>query len=185
MKHCGTQRLETERLILRRFVSEDADAMYKNWASDSEVTKFLTWPTHSSVDVSKYVTDDWVNSYSNEKYYQWAIVLKENGDVPIGSISAVDMKEDISMVQIGYCIGRNWWNKGITSEAMQEVMKFFFEEIGVNRVEARHDPKNPNSGKVMEKCGMKYEGTMRSADKNNQGICDAVYYALLKSEWEK
>ena len=185
MKHCGTQRLETERLILRRFVSEDADAMYKNWASDSEVTKFLAWPTHSSVDVSKYVTDDWVNSYSNEKYYQWAIVLKENGDVPIGSISAVDMKEDISMVQIGYCIGRNWWNKGITSEAMQEVMKFFFEEIGVNRVEARHDPKNPNSGKVMEKCGMKYEGTMRSADKNNQGICDAVYYALLKSEWEK
>lgn len=185
MKHCGTQRLETERLILRRFVSEDADAMYKNWASDSEVTKFLTWPTHSSTDVSKYVTDDWVNSYSNEKYYQWAIVLKENGDVPIGSISAVDMKEDISMVQIGYCIGRNWWNKGITSEAMQEVMKFFFEEIGVNRVEARHDPKNPNSGKVMEKCGMKYEGTMRSADKNNQGICDAVYYALLKSEWEK
>lgn len=185
MKHCGTQRLETERLILRRFVSEDADAMYKNWASDSEVTKFLTWPTHSSADVSKYVTDDWVNSYSNEKYYQWAIVLKENGDMPIGSISAVDMKEDISMVQIGYCIGRNWWNKGITSEAMQEVMKFFFEEIGVNRVEARHDPKNPNSGKVMEKCGMKYEGTMRSADKNNQGICDAVYYALLKSEWEK
>ena len=185
MKHCGTQRLETERLILRRFVNEDADAMYSNWASDDEVTKYLTWPTHSSVDVSKYVTDDWVNSYSNEKYYQWAIVLKENGDVPIGSISAVDMKEDISMVQIGYCIGRNWWNKGITSEAMQEVMKFFFEEIGVNRVEARHDPKNPNSGKVMEKCGMKYEGTMRSADKNNQGICDAVYYALLKSEWEK
>ena len=185
MKHCGTQRLETERLILRQFVSEDADAMFKNWASDSEVTKYLTWPTHSSVDVSKYVTDDWVNSYSNEKYYQWAIVLKENGDVPIGSISVVDMKEDISMVQIGYCIGRNWWNKGITSEAMQEVMKFFFEEIGVNRVEARHDPKNPNSGKVMEKCGMKYEGTMRSADRNNQGICDAVYYALLKSEWEK
>ena len=185
MKHCGTQRLETERLILRQFVSEDADAMFKNWASDSEVTKYLTWPTHSSVDVSKYVTDDWVNSYSNEKYYQCAIVLKENGDVPIGSISVVDMKEDISMVQIGYCIGRNWWNKGITSEAMQEVMKFFFEEIGVNRVEARHDPKNPNSGKVMEKCGMKYEGTMRSADRNNQGICDVVYYALLKSEWEK
>lgn len=185
MKHCGTQRLETERLILRRFVSEDADAMFKNWASDSEVTKYLTWPTHSSVDVSKYVTNDWVNSYSNEKFYQWAIVLKENGDVPIGSISVVEMKEDISAVQIGYCIGRNWWNKGITSEAMKEVMKFFFEEIGVNRVGARHDPRNPNSGKVMVKCGMKYEGTLRSADRNNQGICDVAYYSLLKSEWKK
>lgn len=185
MKHCGTQRLETERLILRRFVSEDADAMYKNWASDSEVTKYLTWPTHSSVDVSKYITDDWVNSYSNEKYYQWAIVLKENGDVPIGSISAVDMNEDISMVHIGYCIGRKWWNQRITSEAMKAVMNFFFEEIGVNRIEARYDPRNINSGKVMEKCGMKYEGTLRSSDRNNQGICDASYCALLKSEWKK
>ena len=185
MKHCGTQRLETERLILRRFVSEDAEAMYKNWASDSEVTKYLTWPTHSSIEVSKFVTDDWVNSYSNEKYYQWAIVLKENGDVPIGSISAVNMNEDISMIHIGYCIGRNWWNKGITSEAMKAVMNFFFEEVEANRIEARHDPENPNSGKAMEKCGMKYEGTMRSADRNNQGICDAAYYALLKSEWKK
>lgn len=185
MKHCGTQRLETERLILRRFISEDVVAMYKNWASDSEVTKYLTWPTHSSVDISQFVVDDWVNSYSNEKYYQWAIVLKENGDEPIGSISVVEIKEELSIVQIGYCIGRNWWNKGITSEALKLLMKFFFEEVGVNRIEARHDPRNPNSGKVMQKCGMKYEGTMRSADRNNQGICDTSYYALLKSEWEK
>lgn len=185
MKHRGTQRLETERLILRRFVSEDAAAMYKNWACDCEVTKYLTWPTHSSIDISKSVTDDWVASYSNENWYQWAIVLKENGDTPIGSISVVDMNEDTSTVQLGYCIGRNWWNRGITSEAVKEVMNFFFEEIDVNRIEARYDPKNPNSGKVMEKCGMKYEGTMRSADRNNQGICDVVYYAALKSEWEK
>lgn len=182
MKHLGTKRLETERLILRRFISEDAEAMYKNWASDDEVTKYLTWPTHPNINVSKFVVEDWVNSYSDEKCYQWAIVLKENGDEPIGSISAVRMDEDISMVQIGYCIGRAWWNQGITSEAMKAVMEFFFEEVEVNRIEARHDPRNPNSGKVMEKCGMKYEGTMRSADRNNQGICDTCYYALLRSE---
>ena len=76
MKHVGTQKIETDRLILRRFVSEDAAAMYNNWASDSEVTKYLTWPTHPNVGVSKFVTEDWVNSYSDEKYYQWAIVLK-------------------------------------------------------------------------------------------------------------
>ncbi len=61
MIHCGTQRLETERLILRRFTSEDASAMYRNWASDDEVTKYLTWPTHSNVDVSKSVLESWVN----------------------------------------------------------------------------------------------------------------------------
>ncbi len=61
-------------------------------------------------------------------------------------------------------------------------MDFFFGKVGVNRIEARHDPGNPNSGKVMMKCGMRYEGTLRSSDRNNQGICDASYYSLLKSE---
>lgn len=181
MKHCGTQRIETNRLILRRFVSEDAEAMFRNWASDSEVTKYLTWPTHPSIEVSKFVTEDWVNSYSDEKYYQWAIVLKENGE-PIGSISAVHMNEDVDMVHIGYCIGRAWWHQGITSEAMKAVMDFFFDIVEANRIESRHDPRNPNSGKVMQKCGMKYEGTLCSSDRNNQGICDACYYALLKAE---
>ena len=57
-----------------------------------------------------------------------------------------------------------------------------FDVVGFNRVEARHDSNNPNSGKVMQKCGMKYEGTQRSADRNNQGICDTSWYALLKDE---
>ena len=182
MKHCGTQRLETRRLVLRRYTNEDAVAMYNNWASDEEVTKYLTWPTHSSQAVSEAVTQDWVKNYSDERYYQWAIVLKENGDEPIGSIAVVDMKEEISIAHIGYCIGRKWRHKGITSEALKAVMDFLFDVVDVNRIEARHDPRNPNSGKVMKKCGMRYEGTLRSSDRNNQGICDACYYAMLKSE---
>lgn len=182
MKHCGTQTLETNRLILRRYVTEDAGAMYKNWASDDDVTKYLMWPTHSSLKISQGVIEDWVNQYTKKNYYHWAIILKDNGDEPIGDIAVVDMKEDISVVHIGYCIGKAWWHKGITSEALKAVMDFLFEKVDVNRIESRHDPRNPNSGKVMKKCGMKYEGTLRSSDWNNQGICDACYYALLKSE---
>lgn len=182
MKHCGTQRLETDRLILRKFTTEDAAAMYKNWASDDEVTKYLTWQTHANQEVTQSVLEDWVKNYSDESYYQWAIVFKENGNEPIGSISVVGMKENISMVHIGYCIGKVWWHRGITSEALKTVMDFLFDVVEVNRIEARHDPRNPNSGKVMKKCGMKYEGTLRSADWNNQGICDTCYYAMLKSE---
>lgn len=182
MRHCGTQRIETDRLVLRRFVPEDAAAMYKNWASDEEVTKFLSWPTHSSQEVSRYVTEDWVQSYSDESYYQWAIVLKENGDEPIGSIAVVKMEEDVSMAQIGYSLGRTWWHKGITSEALKAVMDFLFDVVDVNRIEAKHDSRNPNSGKVMQKCGMKYEGTLRSSARNNQGIYDACYYSVLKAE---
>ncbi len=182
MIHRGTQSIETERLLLRRFSADDADAMYRNWASDPEVTRFLTWPAHSSVAVSRAVLDAWVSSYSQENYYQWAIVLKEHGSDPIGSISAVNMNDDVAKVHIGYCLGKDWWHRGIMSEALKAVMGFFFDEVGANRIECRHDPRNPRSGMVMKTCGMKYEGTMRSSDRNNQGICDACWYALLRSE---
>ena len=182
MNHCGTRQLETERLVLRRFVIEDAEAMYRNWASDPEVTKYLTWPAHASVEVSKAVLKDWTAAYANQYYYHWAIVLKENGECPIGSISAVGLNDDLSIAHIGYCLGRPWWHRGIMSEALKTVVDFFFDEVGANRIESRHDPRNPHSGMVMQKCGMKYEGTVRCADRNNQGICDVCWYAILKSE---
>jgi ribosomal-protein-alanine N-acetyltransferase len=117
-------------------------------------------------------------------HYSWAIVLKELGE-PIGSIAAVRQTDEIKMVHIGYCIGRKWWNCGYTSEALAELVRFFFEDVGVNRIESRHDPRNPNSGKVMVKCGLKYEGTMRQNDTNNQGICDNSWYAMLAEDYFK
>ena len=106
MNHCGTQRIETGRLVLRQFFIDDAQALYQNWASDPEVVKYLTWSVHSSVDVSKAVIEDWISSYQKKDYYQWAIVLKEHGADPIGSISAVSMNDAIDMVHIGYCLGQ-------------------------------------------------------------------------------
>ena len=88
MPGSGSQQ-PSERLVLRRFVIEDAEAMFENWASDPEVTKYLTWPAHTSTDTSRAVLEDWISFYPRENYYQWAIVLKENGSEPIGSISAV------------------------------------------------------------------------------------------------
>ena len=67
------------------------------------------------------------------------------------------------------------------SEDLMMLIAFFFDEVGANRIESRHDPGNPHSGMVMKKCGMKYEGTLRSSDRNNQGICDADWYGLLRS----
>ena len=185
MRHCGTKQLETERLLLRNFVLEDVEAVYRNWASDDEVTKFLMWNSHKDLDITRFVVDDWVNSYKNSDFYQWAIVLKDEGNEPIGSIGVVKEDENISMVHIGYCIGKKYWNKGITSEALKSVIEYFFNEVGVNRIESRHDVNNPNSGKVMKKCGMKYEGTLRQSDINNQGICDTCYYAILKSDYKE
>lgn len=185
MKHLGTKKLETDRLILRQFTIEDTDAMYNNWASDPEVTKYLTWPNHETVEISNTVLTDWISRYSKDDYYQWAIILKDNFDEPIGSISAVHKDDAIEMVHIGYCIGKKWWKQGITSEALAALIKFFFEEVGVNRIEARYDPRNPYSGKVMMKCGLKYEGTHREADWNNQGRCDSAIYAILAKDYNE
>lgn len=183
MNHTGTKKLETPRLILRPFAMEDAQAMYQNWASDPEVTKYLTWPTHASVEISRMVLSDWVSHYSEENSYQWAIVPRDLGQ-PIGSIAAVHMNDRVGKVEIGYCIGQPWWHCGIMTEALGAVIDFFMKTVGANRVEACHDPRNPHSGAVMVKCGMSYEGTQRQAGVNNQGLCDLSWYAILSSDRE-
>jgi len=182
MEHKGTVRIETERLILRRFESDDAKAMFDNYASNPNVTKYLTWPTHSSVDVAQWVVNDWVSHYAEPNYYQWAIVPKDFGQ-PIGSIAAVKVQDDIAMVEIGYCIGEKWWGQGIVTEAFRALIPYFFEKVGANRIQARHDSQNPASGRVMQKSGLTYEGTLRKADVNNTGIVDACMYSILKDEY--
>jgi ribosomal-protein-alanine N-acetyltransferase len=183
MIHKGTVTLETKRLILRRFELSDADAMFNNWAKDAEVTKYLTWPTHSDVSGSKAVIESWLPLYENLNHYSWVIVQKEIGE-PIGSTAAVEQDDNIKMVHIGYCIGRKWWRQGYAPETLAALIRFFFKDVGVNRIESRHDPRNPNSGKVMLKCGLKYEGTLRQRDINNQGgLCDAAYYAILAENY--
>ena len=88
MIHKGTKTIETERLILRPFRESDVEPMFRNWASDPEVTKFMTWPVHESVAVTKHVVEAWMNDYKDSRNYHWAIELKEIHE-PIGSISTV------------------------------------------------------------------------------------------------
>jgi len=182
--HRGTQALETPRLILRRAMREDAEPMFRNWASDTEVTKFLTWPAYKRAENAYPILDMWIREYEKPDFYQWMIVLKEIGE-PVGTISVVRLNDSVDEAEIGYCIGRRWWHRGIMSEAASAVIDFLFAEAGMNRIVGRHDTNNPNSGGVMKKCGMQYEGVSRASDRNNQGICDIVQYAILRSDWEK
>ena len=182
LTHKGTIMLETKRLILRKARMDDAEAMFRNWASDPNVTRFLTWPPHGNIEVSRAVIGSWLQGYEKDDYYQWMITVKDEGDDPIGSISVVDLDEKAESAEIGYCIGRKWWHKGFMSEALDAVIRFLIFQTGAQRITAKHDTNNPNSGAVMRKCGMLYEGTSRRSDRNNQGICDTDHYALLKED---
>lgn len=184
MEHKGTMRIETSRLILREFSMDDVEAVFHNWESDDKVTEFLRWPTAQSISETESVLQEWVDNYADKSFYQWAIVPKDFGE-PIGTISVVGMDEKTEKVHIGYCIGSKWWKKGYTSEAFLAIIPFFFQEVKVKRIESQHDPNNPNSGKVMKKCGLKYEGTMKKADWNNKGIVDACMYGLVAEDYFK
>lgn len=183
MEHKGTIRLETDRLILRQFKIEDAENVFNNWASDDEVTKYLTWPTHSSVEMSRSYMEFCINGYNEKNVYQWGMELKNSHEL-IGNISVVKIIDEIDSVELGWVIGRKWWGNGYTAEAAERLLEFFFTEVSVNRICAGHDVNNPNSGRVMRKIGMKYEGTLRQSGKNNQGIVDMANYSVLREEWK-
>ena len=176
MNHKGTVTLETERLVLRRFEIFDMDAMYRNWANnDIEIAKNLNWQE----DGSFKTISGWIFEYGFADRYNWAIVLKEIGET-IGYINAHDIDDLRNMLEVGYAIGYNFWHKGIATEALGAIVKFFFEETGVNRISARHNSTNPRSGGVMQNVGMRWEGTQRQASRTG---CDVHCYAILAEDY--
>lgn len=184
MQNKGTKTIETDRLILRQFRLEDAEYMFKNWASDPEVSKFLTWPPHKDVELTRTLLETWIEKYEDKAYYNWVIELKEINEV-IGNISVVKLDEKIEAAEIGYCMGKTWWGREIMPEALKAVIEYLINEVELNRVAACHDSNNAKSGRVMQKAGMKHEGVLRSVAINNQGICDNVWYSVLKEEFQK
>lgn len=170
MRHAGTQPIETERLLLRRLLAQDAGMMYENWASDPEVTRYLRWEPHRNADETFALLAAWETLYPNPDYYQWAIVEKASGQV-IGSISLYDsllgepqQKTAWHGIELaggiwepGYCIGRRWWNKGYTTEALRAVVGFWFTQTDSPWLACCHAVENPASGRVMEKAGFVYD----------------------------
>lgn len=184
MEHKGTKTLETERILLRPFREDDSEAMFRNWAGDPEVCRYLTWGPHESADVSRQICALWASQSDDPAFYQWAIVPKALGE-PVGSISVVRSNDDIAEAEVGYCIGRRWWGQGFTPEALRAVVRYLITEVGMNRVSAKHDVNNPNSGRVMRKAGMTKEGVLRAAARNNQGVADMAVYSILAGEYRE
>ena len=144
--------LETERLILRKLNENDADAIFNNWASDPEVTKYLTWPAHENIEVTKRVVDRWLKEEKDPKTIRFIITLKDN-DEPIGSIDVVGYID--GNPEIGYCLSRKYWNQGIMTEACKAFVKHLFNK-GFNKVLIKAVVENIASNRVIEKCGFKF-----------------------------
>lgn len=186
MEHKGTITLETPRLILRRFVPEDIHSFYRHCLSDDQVWRWTNYPKMESLSEVKekggLFTPNWFAAYDKPNRYSWAITQREDGRA-IGRMFGMHPDDRTQDVELAYELGRDFWGRGYMTEAVRETLRFFFEEAGFFRVHCYHADQNLASGRVMEKCGMRYEGTGRLACLCNGGRFDQVNYALLRKEF--
>ncbi len=174
--------LESARLILRAMKRDDAEDMFE-YSHRDDVTKYLLWEPHPDVNYTRRYLSFATSKYKSGGFYDWAIIWKENQKM-IGTCGFTTIDTKNQSCQIGYVVNPNYQGRGIATEAVRRVTDFAFNTLGLIRVSAEYMSENSTSRRVMEKAGMKYEGTHRSClwvkgRFESVGVC-----AALRSEWK-
>lgn len=167
------QILETKRFILRPLTIDDAEDVF-SWASDERVAKFMIYPKHENIEVTKA----WLSSLadSDEKSFDWGFVLKENGRL-IGS-GGVYWKDEHDAWSFGYNIAYDYWNKGYTTEIAKRMIKYAYDNLNARDFISEHAVDNPASGRVMEKCGMKFSHMGEYSKFDRSATFKAKFYKM-------
>ena len=176
-------RLETPRLILRRLEMRDAPDLF-DYSRDPQVAKHVLWDAQTSVSEARAYVRYMLRRYRAGEPASWGIEEKETGRV-VGTIGYMWYQRDNNACEVGYLLARRRWNLGYMTEALAEVLRFSFEELGVHRVEAQHEVENAASGAVMRKCGMRKEGTLRGRLYNKGRYVDVDLYAMLREDYAR
>ena len=174
-------KIETKRLILRKFTKKDFNDLYE-YASDNKVTQYLSWDTYKNIDMAVEYIEHMLEKYAKNEIAPWAIEWKENSKL-IGSIGFVHYDKKNFSAEIGYVLNRNYWNKGIMTEALKEIIRFGFERMHLIKIEAKLNALNLPSEKVMQKSGLRYERTLRKKEFLKGKLIDIKYYSILKEEY--
>ena len=174
--------LETPRLTLRKLRMRDAEDVY-SWSRDPDVARYVLWTAHQNVretrDYIRYVR----SLYRRGLPSSWGIELKETGRV-IGTMGVMAWIPEYRVAEVGYSLGKKWWRQGYAAEALSALMDLMFDEMRINRVEGQCDVRNPASGRVMEKCGMRREGLLRQRVRNKGEAVDVLLYAAIAADRE-
>jgi len=160
MKHIGTQAFDTYRLILRSFVSLDAEGMLRNWAADPDIQTEYGEPVYSDIQQVNGLLKKYMDGYSSPGNYRWAIIEKFSGE-NIGQIAFCKVWEDCRTAEIEYCIGKRFWGHGYAGEALSAVIRYAFSFTDFEKLEAYHRAENTKSGRVLEKSEMHKTDTVR------------------------
>lgn len=173
---------ETERLILRQLDLSDADA-YFEFASDPVVSLHTLWDRHETIVDTESYLQSVVDNHKARKAFRWGIIYKPDQKL-IGRTGFISWDLRHSHAEIGFAIGSEYWNKGIITEATEEIIRYGFERLGLNRIEGRCNYNNTGSARVMEKLGMKLEGILREQLKIKGTFMNQKMYSILKSDYE-
>jgi len=149
--------IETERLVLRPSRAEDAEAIYQTYAADEEVTRYLVWRPHRSIEETHEFMRGAVETWADRSHFNWAVTVKPD-DRLRGMIA---LRVEGFKADAGYVLGREFWGRGYMTEALRAVIAFGLSLPGVYRVWALCDVENLASARVMEKAGMSFEGVLR------------------------
>lgn len=174
--------LETERLVLRAMTLADAEDMF-TYASDPDVARYVTWSAHCTLEDSLGFLRFVEQRYAAGDAYDWGLILKETNRL-IGTCGYVNWLKNHHVGEIGYALGSAYWGKGLVTEAARRVIEFGFNEMGLNRIEARCKPINIGSERVMQKIGMHFEGVARQKMFVKGEYHDLKQYAVLKDDWQ-
>lgn len=172
--------LRTERLRLRRITMRDARDLF-DVSSDGRVAQYVMWQTHASISDSRDYIRGVQRSYRGDRPSPWGIEVLEEGRL-IGTIGFVSISRENLSAEVGYSIGHRYWNQGYATEALRRVIDYGFYNLGLNRIEAQHDVRNPASGRVMTKVGMRREGTLRERLFNKGEFISVDLYATLRND---
>ena len=174
--------LKSERLILRQFTLADA-ADIQRFAGDRDVASTTSTIPHPYLDG---MAEEWISKHQKEfeegTQVTFAIANQQENNL-IGAIGLSSIDREHEVAEIGYWIGKPFWNQGYCTEAGRTMLKFSFEVLGLNRIHARHFKRNPASGNVLKKMGMTLEGCFRQHYKKWGNFEDIVLYGILKHEF--
>ena len=175
--------LDTPRLILRPFVLADAPALQRLAGAREIADTTLTIP-HPYVDG---MAEQWIETHEAqfaEGASATCAVTERDGGALAGGISLL-MKREHARAELGFWIGMPYWGRGYCTEAASAMLRYAFAELGLNRVHACHFSRNPASGRVMRKVGMKYEGCLRAHVHKWDRFEDLEVYGVLAEEWSE
>jgi len=172
----------TERLILREFRKSDLEAIHE-YGSDPEVSRFMDWGPNTLAQ-SREVLERFLERQSAAPPHELnlAVEVAAEGRM-IGSVR-LDLKDTVNRTaDLGYSIHRDYWGRGLVTEACQELLQIAFGDMRLHRVWATCDARNVGSYRVMEKVGMRREGVLRKGTLRKDGWRDTLLYAILAEEW--